>query len=105
MKMYTIDGALLTEQPEIRIGDKVYPVDDRKSTVEKIMKRTASGGDNMQMMEDALQLALGKEAAKEVSAMDLHFAAYLRVFETVSAIISGETPEEVRTRFQESKNV
>ena len=29
MKLYTIDNAL-TECPEIRIGDKVYPLDDRQ---------------------------------------------------------------------------
>lgn len=106
MKMYTIDGALLCEQPEIRIDDKVYPVDDRKSTVEKIMKKSdeeQTGDGNMKMMEETLQLALGKDAAAEIAKMDLHFAAYLRVFETVMAIITGETPEEVSARFQERK--
>ena len=38
MKLYTIDDKLLTERPEIRIGEKVYPVDDRQKTVEKIMQ-------------------------------------------------------------------
>ncbi len=38
MKLYTIDNALLTECPEIRIGDKVYPLDDRQKTAEKVMK-------------------------------------------------------------------
>lgn len=28
-KLYTLDGKLLTETPEIRIGEKVYPVDNR----------------------------------------------------------------------------
>ncbi len=37
MKLYTIDNALLTECPEIRIGDKVYPLDDRQKTAEKVM--------------------------------------------------------------------
>ena len=26
-KLYTLDGKLLTETPELRIGEKVYPVD------------------------------------------------------------------------------
>ena len=29
-KLYTLDGKLLTETPEIRIGEKVYPVDSRQ---------------------------------------------------------------------------
>ena len=37
-KMYTLDNKLLTETSEIRIGDKVYPVDDRVKTVKKIQE-------------------------------------------------------------------
>ena len=36
-KMYTLDSKLLTGTPEIRVGDKVYPVDDRQKTVKKIL--------------------------------------------------------------------
>ena len=36
-KLYTLDGKLLTETPEIRIGEKVYPVDSRQKTVKKIL--------------------------------------------------------------------
>ena len=35
-KLYTLDGKLLTETPEIRIGEKVYPVDSRQKTVKKM---------------------------------------------------------------------
>lgn len=37
-KMYTLDKKLLCSSPEIRIGEKVYPVDDRKNTVIKVTK-------------------------------------------------------------------
>ena len=37
-KMYTLDGALLTGAPEVRIGDKVFHVDNRVSTVKKLDK-------------------------------------------------------------------
>ncbi len=105
MKMYTIDGALLTERPEIRLGDKVYPVDDRKSTVEKIMKISQEQGSDSGMgylktMEEMLELALGKKGAEEIAAMDLRYAVYTRLVETIMAIISGDSPEEVRARFQ-----
>ena len=48
-KLYTLDGKLLTETPEIRIGEKVYPVDSRQKTVKKILaladdERLARGG-------------------------------------------------------------
>lgn len=28
-KLYTLDQKLLTNTPEIRIGEKIYPIDDR----------------------------------------------------------------------------
>lgn len=41
-KLYTLDGKLLTETPEIRVGEKIYPVDNRKKTVTKILDAAAS---------------------------------------------------------------
>ena len=37
-KLYTLDDKLLTEVPEIRVGDKVYPVDNRQKTVQAIQR-------------------------------------------------------------------
>ena len=37
-KMYALDGKYLTERPEVRIGDKVYAVDDRVKTVRKLFE-------------------------------------------------------------------
>ena len=34
-KMYTLDDKLLASSPEIRIGDKVYPVDNRVKNSKK----------------------------------------------------------------------
>lgn len=35
-KLYTLDQKLLTNTPEIRIGEKIYPIDDRTKTVMKV---------------------------------------------------------------------
>ena len=37
-KLYTLDDKLLTEVPEVRVGDKVYPVDNRQKTVMAIQR-------------------------------------------------------------------
>ena len=100
MKMYTIDGALLTETPEIRLGDKVYPVDDRQKTVEKIMGLEKSENDISSAIKETFSLAFGKSKAKEIDDMNLPYPAYQRLFETVIAAITGENPEEVSKRFQ-----
>ena len=35
-RMYTFDNKLLCGSPELRIGDKVYSIDDRKNTVKRL---------------------------------------------------------------------
>lgn len=102
-KLYTIDGKYLTGQPEIRLGDKVYTVDDRKKTVEKIVKISQSGKSDFEMMDEILKLAVGTAAFKEIADMDLSFSAYQKIFEVVMAAATGEEPEEVAARFQDAK--
>lgn len=100
--MYILDEALLTAKPEIRIGDKIYPVDNRQKTVVKLMNATKDIGKeyNQNAMQKALALALGDDAAKDVDAMNLPFPAYQRLFELVMAAMTGEAPDAVDARFQ-----
>lgn len=104
-KLYTLDGKLLTETPEIRVGEKVYPVDNRQKTVVKLMNATKNIGKEYDQgaMQKALALAFGEDAAKEIDGMDLPFPAYQRLFELVMAAMTGEEPEEIEARFQEQK--
>lgn len=100
--MYILDEALLTAKPEIRIDDKIYPVDNRQKTVIQLMNATKNIGKeyNQDAMQKALALALGNDAAKEVDAMNLPFPAYQRLFELVMAAMTGEAPDAVDARFQ-----
>ena len=100
-KLYTLDEKLLIGGPEIRIGSKVYPVDDRQKTVKKLMKVDRSDVD---AVDGAFKLAFGNKAANEIDAMDLPFNAYISLFELVIAAMTGEEPEEVEARFQEVKS-
>lgn len=102
-KLYTIDEKLLTGTPEIRIADKIYPVDDRQKTVKKLMKQIESVEVNADAIDDTLKLALGDKAFKEIDAMNISFAAYQSLFATVIAAMTGEEPEEVTARFQKAK--
>lgn len=101
-KLYTLDDKLLIGTPEIRIGDKVYPVDDRQKTVKKLMKLTADKDAVAENMDEALKLAFGDKAG-EIDRMNLPFPAYQRLFELVIAAMTGEEPEEVAARFQDAK--
>ncbi|NLZ45680.1 MAG: hypothetical protein GX896_03210, partial [Clostridiales bacterium] len=52
-KMYTLDEKLLVGMPELRIGDKVYPIDNRVKTVKEIMKMSENDkGSNLDIMDD-----------------------------------------------------
>lgn len=105
MKLYTLDEKLLTERPEIRIGGKVYPVDDRQKTVEKVVNLAPENRDEKSVnksMSETFKLAFGDAAAKEIDEMNLPFVAYQQLFQLVMAALTGETPEAVAERFQES---
>lgn len=105
MKMYTLDNALLVERPEIRIGDKMYPVDDRQKTVEKVIELTQGGnsGQNIgETMRKTLDLVFGPENAKEIDEMNLPFPAYQKLFELVMAAVTGEEPKNTEARFPEA---
>lgn len=96
-KLYTLDEKLLTETPEIRIKDKVYAVDDRKKTVEKVLNLTKDREEDMTTMNEAFNLILGEKATREIDTMDLPFHAYMELFKLVIDAATGEEPD---ARFQ-----
>ncbi len=99
-KMYTLDKKLLCGSPEIRVGDKVFPVDDRQKTVRKAMAlfedkaaETESRNDSFERMDKVFELAFG-ENYKEIEAMELSFAAANELLKIVVAALTGEETEE-----------
>ena len=50
-KLYTLDEKLLTDAPEIRVKDKLYPVDNRQKTVRKLMQINTDQMDGSQVSE------------------------------------------------------
>lgn len=94
MKRYTLDGKLLTETPEIEIGDRIYKVDNRTSTV-KLLEEI-----NQDDTEQILAVALGEEAAAEIAALDMPFPALIELVILVVSAMTGEAPEDVRARFR-----
>lgn len=103
-KMYTFDHKLLCDLPEIRIGDKVYPIDNRRSTVKKIMKVfNNQSDDNLDNADEALKLAFGKNY-DEIAAMDMPFPAYQELVEIVMSAIAGEEPKKSEHKEQSFPN-
>lgn len=108
-KLYTLDNKLLVETPEVRIGDRLYPVDNRTKTVKEILaavskrkKASENGEDRMGAvagMDEALTLAFGEKAVREIKPDELPFDAYLKLIELTIAAVTGEEPEAVAARF------
>lgn len=98
-KIYTLDGKLLVGSPEIRIGDKIFAIDDRTKTVRKAIKifdkKDKGKQDDFDSAEEVLKLAFGKRY-KEIEEMDLPFGAYISLMELVLSAMTGEDPEEER---------
>ncbi len=99
-RMYSIDEKILLDKPEIRIGDKIFAVDNRLKTFEKINDELkASSGDELYIV---LKNALGEKAFLEIEAMDLSFAVMYKIMVLIMAAMQDITEEEAERRFQRS---
>lgn len=101
-KLYTLDHKLLTDTPEIRIGEKIYAVDNRQKTVKRIQEASKQIGndDPYAGIDKVMEMALGAKAAKEIDEMDMPYPAYQKLFELIMAAVTGEEPETIAERFQ-----
>lgn len=105
MRIIDTGDAILSgdNHPQLKIGDKLYLVDDRKSTWDKIQQVQERGGDNVDA--EILALALGKEAVAElVNNSDISVSSYTNLSFYVMAAITGEDYEDLKKAAKERKN-
>lgn len=105
MRIIDTGDAILSgdNHPQLKIGDKLYLVDDRKSTWDKIQQVQEKGGDNADA--EILTLALGKEAVAElVNNSDISVSGYTNLSFYVMAAITGEDYEDLKKAAKERKN-
>lgn len=92
-KVYTLDKKLITgDKPEIRIGDKIYGLDDRKKTVVKVLEviKNKTSDDTAKFSKIA-PLVFG-DKSKEVEKIvdELSWAAFQELFALVMSAVLGE---------------
>lgn len=105
MRIIDTGDAILSgdNHPQLKIGDKLYLVDDRKSTWDKIQQVQEKGGDNVDA--EILALALGKKAVAElVNNSDISVSGYTNLSFYVMAAITGEDYEDLKKAAKERKN-
>jgi len=98
--MYEVDRVLLDVKPEIRVGDRVFAVDDRMSTFIKMNRVLAEAETQVVEFDVVISHGLSDEALMEIKAMELSFAATHRVAMLVMAAMQGISEDEARRRFQ-----
>lgn len=90
------------EANEIEIKDRVFQVDERESTFEKIQdcfknikKNTISG----ESIKKFYALALGEEAAEWIKECDFSMRVHTEIMCSLFAIYTNKTVEEIRDAF------
>ena len=91
--------------PQLKIGDKCYTVDDRQITFEKIqeVQQEANLKEN-ERTNKIFELALGKEATKEIQKMELSVTNFIYLTYCIMGAITGEDPKELQKMAKERKN-
>lgn len=83
--------------PSIKILDKCYVVDNRQRTWIEIQKVQSNTELTAQEIEDKVyELALGKEAAKEIKELNLPVSSYTYLSFCVMAAITDKEPSELQ---------
>lgn len=102
--MRIIDTKILTgdNHPQLKVLDKLYVVDDRKSTFDKIQEvQTDKKLTDKERDLKVFELALGKKEAKEVMDLDLSVKDYIYFTYCIMAAITGDDPDKL---MEEAKN-
>jgi len=96
--MYVLDGDKIGKRPEVRIGDRVFEIDNRLSCYQRINARIKAGdGSDFEVI---IGEALGGEGFAEIVAMDLPYGVMGEIVIIVLAAIQDLSVEEARARFR-----
>lgn len=83
--------------PQIKIGDKLYTVDDRKSTYDKIQKvQKDEKLTDEEIERKTFVLALGEEATNEIYGYDLPVENFTYLTYCVLGAVTGQEPDDIQ---------
>ena len=100
VKLYN-DGQFPRIRVTVRDGEeRVYDIDDRRSTVKKI-NDIINNTDSDKQDEEILVLVLGKKATKEICDSDISMKDFNSLVKQIMSIVTGESVEQMEAR---SKN-
>ncbi len=87
---------LSSERPQLKIGDKLYKVDNRKKTYDKFMKIQADNTISEDEKEEKImEIFLGEKQAKEILNIEMTVAEYKYLTFCVLGAVTNESPEKL----------
>jgi len=90
--------------PQLKIGDKLYTVDNRQSTFDKIQEiQNDESLTNKEKQEKTYELALGKNEAKEINELDLSVESNVYLSFCVMGAVTGQDPDKLMEAAQKGK--
>lgn len=88
--------------PQLKIVDRLYTVDNRQSTWDKIQKiQRDESIDEDEKTEKIFNLALGKKETTEIMKLDLPVENYIYLTYCIIGAITGDDPKELQKRAKE----
>lgn len=105
MRVIDTENKILTgdNHPALKIGEKLYIVDDRKKTLDKINEIQSDVTISRAEKDFKIfELALGVNESKEILDMDLTVEGYVNLTYYILAAITGKTFDEIKE--QNEKN-
>ena len=102
-KIINISDKLSKDKPKIKLGEKLYVVNDSMATVLEF-EELATLGTSDSMMK-AIELSLGKEAVEELDIKNMSISNFRVITTAILAAMQDLTYEEAESRFlrQEQK--
>ena len=83
--------------PQLKIADKLYTVDNRQKTFDKITKvQKNTELDDNERTNKIYELALGKDAAKEILKMNLPVESSVYLSYCIMGAIVGDDPKKLQ---------
>lgn len=83
--------------PQLKIADKLYTVDNRQKTFDKITKiQKNTELDDNERTNKIYELALGEDAAKEILEMNLPVESSVYLSYCIMGAIVGEDPKKLQ---------
>lgn len=93
------------EFPQLKIGNKLYDVNNKKSTFNKIQAISNNAEYTVdEQNEKIFSLAFGEENAKEILDMDLPVENFNYLTFCVMGAITGEDPKKLQEEAKKRKN-